>query len=162
MTDELRKELFSERVAAGSRTYFIDIKESADGTKYLVISESRQDGEKWEHHRVMVFEEHLESFREAFQKATEFLTASKKAYSVGAIRRTHPRAYEPWSPEEGERLRARCEEGFDIPELARVFQRQEGAIRSRLKKLGLTARADKARVAPNEGMHPTAQKTGGG
>ncbi len=39
-----RKELFSEKLPAGSRTYFFDVKKSADGIKYLVISESRQVG----------------------------------------------------------------------------------------------------------------------
>lgn len=143
MTNGPRKEIFSEHVAAGSRTYFFDVKESADGTKYVVISESRHDGKKSEHQRVLVFEEHFEAFRDAFQKAAEFVAAPKKAYAVDSIRRTHPRAYEPWSAEEDQRLRTQYEEGIDIPELARVFLRQQGAIRSRLKRLGLTAQPDK-------------------
>lgn len=58
-----RKELFSEKVLAGSRTYFFDVKESTDGTKYLVISESRQvDKESHKHNRVMVFQERISSF----------------------------------------------------------------------------------------------------
>jgi len=36
------KFLFSERVHAGNRTYYFDVKEAADGTKYLVIDESRR------------------------------------------------------------------------------------------------------------------------
>lgn len=137
MTSRSRKELASERVAAGSRTYFFDVKQAADGTKYLVISESGKTGEQWEHHRLMVFEEHLGAFIEAFDKAAEALGAKKKAYSVDANRATHRRAYEPWSGDEDERLKARYAEGFTIPELARVFKRQEGAIRSRLHKLGV-------------------------
>ncbi len=43
MTGE-KKELFTERVLAGNRTYFFDVKEAKDGTKYLVISESKQAG----------------------------------------------------------------------------------------------------------------------
>ena len=63
------KEIFSERVAAGSRTYFFDVKESEEGIRRLVISESRHTGSTWEHHRVMVFEEHLEKFSEIFDQA---------------------------------------------------------------------------------------------
>jgi len=69
-----RKELFSEKVPAGSRTYFFDVKESADGIKYLVISESRQaSGESYEHNRVMVFQEHLDAFSRGFKKAFKFV-----------------------------------------------------------------------------------------
>ena len=136
MSSTTRKELQSERLAAGSRTYFFDVKQAADGTKYLVISESRQAGEKWEHHRVMVFAEQLEQFLVALEKAVESVRGKRKASPVEAIRKKYPRAYEPWSAPEDSRLKARYNEGFSIPELARVFQRQESAIRSRLAKLG--------------------------
>ena len=56
MSAESRKELFTRRVSAGSRTYFFDVKQSAEGAKYLLISESRDVKGKWEHDRVMVFE----------------------------------------------------------------------------------------------------------
>lgn len=137
MTSPSRKELVSERVAAGSRTYFFDVKQATDGTKYLVISESRQTGEQWEHDRVMVFDEHLGAFIEAFEKVAEVLRARKKTYSVDAIRKNHPRAYKAWSSDDDKRLKSRYAEGFTIPELATVFQRKEGAIRSRLQKLGV-------------------------
>ncbi len=68
-----KKELFSERVKAGSRTYFFDIKESSGGSKYLVINESRKVGESHEHKRVMVFEEDVQSFSEGLKKAVEFM-----------------------------------------------------------------------------------------
>jgi hypothetical protein len=62
MSSAARKELFSERVAAGTRTYFLDVKESQQGELYLVISESRAVDDGFEHSRVMVFEDHLEPF----------------------------------------------------------------------------------------------------
>jgi len=68
-----KKELFSEKVRAGSRTYFFDVKESAGGSKYLVINESRKVGESHEHNRVMVFEEDIQSFSEGFKKAVGFI-----------------------------------------------------------------------------------------
>lgn len=137
MTNDRRTELASERVQAGSRTYFFDVKQATDGAKYLVISESRKTGEQWEHHRVMVFEEHLGAFVEEFDKVADALGIKRKAYSVDAIREKHPQAYEPWTSQEDERLKTRFVEGFAIAELARVFKRQEGAIRSRLQKLGV-------------------------
>ncbi|MCL5022071.1 MAG: PUR family DNA/RNA-binding protein [Nitrospirae bacterium] len=68
-----KKELFSETVKAGSRTYFFDVKESASGSKYLVINESRKVGESHEHKRVMAFEEDVQSFSEGLKKAVEFM-----------------------------------------------------------------------------------------
>ncbi|MEW6347731.1 MAG: DUF3276 family protein [Thermodesulfobacteriota bacterium] len=76
MATRSRQELFTETVAAGSRTYFFDVKETQDGVKYLVISELRGSGEKSRHERVMVFEEHLEAFSTGFQKALECLLLS--------------------------------------------------------------------------------------
>lgn len=68
-----KKELFSEKMRAGSRTYFFDVKESAIGSKYLVINESRKVGQSHEHNRVMVFEEDILSFNEELKKAVGFM-----------------------------------------------------------------------------------------
>ncbi|MEX2983954.1 hypothetical protein [Streptomyces sp. C36] len=58
--------------------------------------------------------------------------ASPPAYTVEEVRRTHPRAYERWTPEEAARLRQRHDQGASIGELAQEFGRNEGAIISRL------------------------------
>ena len=73
MSNEKKKGLFTHRVVAGSRTYFFDVKEAKDGTKYLVISETRQAGSSYEHSRVMIFQEHLEAFNEGLQQALQSL-----------------------------------------------------------------------------------------
>jgi hypothetical protein len=143
MANTTRKELFSERVHAGSRTYFFDVKEATDGTRYLSISEYQPKGEERDHRRVMVFAEHVPAFRAAVERVTDWLQNKKVPDFVAATRQKHPKAYEPWTMEDDERLRDRYQEGFDIPALARVFQRKEGAIESRLKRLGLYGREEK-------------------
>ena len=60
-----------------ARVYFIDGKESRSGVKYLVISESRMSKEKWEHNRVMVFQEHIPSFVRALGRALEALRSGR-------------------------------------------------------------------------------------
>ena len=55
------------------------------------------------------------------------------------IRQKYRRAYEKWTDEEDERLRAEFRSGKRVKELAGIFQRQPGAIRSRLDKLGCLA-----------------------
>ena len=140
MTEE-KRELYTEKLTAGSRTYFFDVKESKDGNKYLVISESRHSEPNHPHSRVMVFEEHLEAFSEAYEKTVHFLRIRAKAYSVDDLRRKHPKAYQKWTPDEDKRLK----EGFNasVSKLAKLFQRQEGAIRSRLTKLGIPPQENK-------------------
>jgi len=141
---EDKKELFTERVVAGSRTYFFDVKEAKDGARYLVISESKQAGSSYDHSRIMIFEEHLESFAEGLQKALQFLGVKTKAYKVDDVRQTYPKAYERWTPEEDERLKLEYQAGVSVSELAIYFQRQPSAIRSRLTKLGVLTTRDKA------------------
>ncbi|MFO8037865.1 MAG: hypothetical protein R6U67_00290 [Sodalinema sp.] len=64
-------------------------------------------------------------------------TQSAKTYSIKEIRKTYPRAYKTWDLAEDERLKHRYKQGIAIRDLASEFQRKPGAIRSRLKKLGL-------------------------
>lgn len=130
MSTEEKKELFTYKVVAGSRTYFFDVKEAKDRTMYMVISESRQAGPSYDHNRVMIFQEHMEVFTEGFQKALQFLGMKTKAYNLDDIRRLYPKAYERWTPDEDKRLKTKYHEGVGIDELATYFQRQPTAIRS--------------------------------
>jgi Protein of unknown function (DUF3276) len=66
-------EIFSEKVVTNRRTYFFDVKETREGAKYLVIGELTQVGADTERHRVMVFEESLETFVDGLEKAVEFI-----------------------------------------------------------------------------------------
>lgn len=65
----------------------------------------------------------------------------KKAYRPKTqnekIRNKYPRAYVKWSQDEDENLKKEYASGQQIGELVQRFQRQPGAIRSRLQKLGL-------------------------
>ncbi|GMT50022.1 MAG: hypothetical protein IEMM0008_1561 [bacterium] len=66
--DGEKREVFSSRVRAGSRTYYLDIKVNSKNDNYLVISESKRVGEDNEkqRHRIMVFEEDIEKFSHSF------------------------------------------------------------------------------------------------
>ena len=60
-----------------------------------------------------------------------------KSYSVIEVRTKYPNAYEKWSSEQDEILKEYFEKGFSVNEMANKLQRKLGAIRSRIKKLGL-------------------------
>lgn len=56
---------------------------------------------------------------------------------LAEIQAEHPKAYAPWTAEEDQELTNLHQSGKSTSTIAGVLQRQPGAIRSRLKKLGL-------------------------
>lgn len=63
--------------------------------------------------------------------------SSGEKYSVADIRTKHTNAYRAWTKKEDDTLeKLKCERK-SVAEIARLFERKEDAIRSRLKKLGL-------------------------
>jgi predicted Holliday junction resolvase-like endonuclease len=64
-------------------------------------------------------------------------TLAHRIPGIEDIRKIHPRAYEPWSEHEDDRLRRLFRQGVTIEQLSVEFQRQSGGIRSRLQKLRL-------------------------
>jgi len=56
---------------------------------------------------------------------------------LAKIKLAHPRAYEPWPPDEDMQLRKEFSDGMAQEEIAKIHQRRKGAISSRLKKLEL-------------------------
>jgi hypothetical protein len=61
----------------------------------------------------------------------------RKTYSIQEIRTDHPKAYEPWTPEEEQRLRKLHKANMPINDIAKQLGRQTGSIQSRLGRLDL-------------------------
>lgn len=135
-------EIDSDKITKGLRTYFFDIKKSRKGDLYLNISEKKKTENGFEHHRIMVFDEDLNDFIETLKKSLQKFEKHKKAqnnktYSVEKIRETYKQAYLPWTKEDDNRLELLFCQGKKIEELALIFERNEGAIKARIKKLKL-------------------------
>ena len=79
-----RGELFSSRVNTEKRTYFFNVKQNRTGDVFLNIVESkkreRPDGGEagFERHSVIVFDEDVPAFVEAFQQALEFVRERRR------------------------------------------------------------------------------------
>ena len=73
----------------------------------------------------------------AAAEALNLLNETSTSYSVEQVRQKHPRAYEPWETAEDEDLRQMFHDGKTANDIAVILQRQPGAVRSRLHKLGL-------------------------
>ncbi len=67
------KVLFTEKVPAGKRTYFLDVKEDHRGSKILKITESRKNDGEFIRHSVMIFQEDFDKIFESFEKVREFI-----------------------------------------------------------------------------------------
>jgi len=62
--------IYSTMIRAGRTTYFIDVKEAKNGSKYISISEHRLDqDQKKVRSTIRVFGESVEQFRQAIDEA---------------------------------------------------------------------------------------------
>jgi hypothetical protein len=69
-----KDELFTKKVIAGTRTYFMNVKKSVKGEKYLVIHVlGRGEYDSNFENRIIIFEEYIDKFEEGFKKAIEFI-----------------------------------------------------------------------------------------
>ncbi len=70
--------LYSKIIKAGERTYFVDVREARNKSKYLAISETRPSGgsgeKKFSRSKVVVFPDHLAEFRTAFDEAVGMMS----------------------------------------------------------------------------------------
>lgn len=130
-------EIFGEKITKGARTYFFDIKKTEGGDLYISISESKRTDDGFDRHRVLVFEEDFNDFKAAFNRVAKKIASLNKSYSLDDIREKHPQAYQSWSLEDDEKLETLFCEGKSVKELASILERNDGAIRSRIKKLEL-------------------------
>ncbi len=67
--------MYSTRILAGHRIYFLDVKQNRRGEYYLVISEKRRTAEgDTVKHRVMIFQEDVEKFRKALDEVFDVMS----------------------------------------------------------------------------------------
>jgi hypothetical protein len=73
--DNDRKEIFSERVRAGKRTYFFDVKATRSNDYYLTITESKRrykdDGYTYEKHKIFLYKEDFNKFMKALNTTVD-------------------------------------------------------------------------------------------
>ena len=69
--DNGKAEIFSQRVRAGKRTYFFDVKATRSNDYYLTITESKrrykEDGYFYEKHKIFLYKEDFDKFVDALK-----------------------------------------------------------------------------------------------
>ncbi|MBM3325745.1 MAG: DUF3276 family protein [Calditrichaeota bacterium] len=73
MENQNRDELFTRKVIAGRRTYHFNVKQSNHGDIYIVIHEATPEAGVVKHHRIVVYEDHIEDFQTGLAEAAEFV-----------------------------------------------------------------------------------------
>lgn len=73
--DNGKVEIYSQRVRAGKRTYFFDVKATRSKDYYLTITESKrrykEDGYFYEKHKIFLYKEDFDKFVEALKETVE-------------------------------------------------------------------------------------------
>lgn len=68
-SQDFPEELYTKKLTVGGTTYYFDIKKTKKGDKYLKITETGfRDGQKVSH-RILIFEDHAEEFKNALDEA---------------------------------------------------------------------------------------------
>jgi hypothetical protein len=63
--------ILSEKVPAGKRTYFIDLKENQKGDKLIKITESRKNEGEFIRHTIVIYQEDFDKLFEALDKVRD-------------------------------------------------------------------------------------------
>ena len=70
-----KAELYSQRVRAGKRTYFFDVKATRSNDYYLTITEStrkfKEEGFSYEKHKIFLYKEDFAKFIDALQETID-------------------------------------------------------------------------------------------
>ena len=137
-------EQLSYSITTSEGKLFFDLKISAQ-SEYLKITQSKPIGnDAFQRNEIFLDKSELQLFRKAIDKAIEYCElqvmhlkeSSPRSRSLEERRQEHGYAYKKWDEEADALLGRQFEEGYSIRELAEMFERSEGAIRSRLKVIG--------------------------
>jgi hypothetical protein len=138
---EERTKVYEARISSGRNTFFIDARQAKNDHYYLSITDSRrQEDGTFQQKRVVLFEESIKEFKEKVIEACamlENLFGDRQKEEIAEIRKTFPRAFMKWEPEEEEKLEKEFKKGTDMESLSLAFGRSTGAVLSRLERMGL-------------------------
>lgn len=83
-----QEDIYSQAIRAGKRTYFFDVKATKSNEMYLTITESKriyENGEgkyHYEKHKIFLFKEDFEKFRDGLDEVIRFITNGEKPEDV--------------------------------------------------------------------------------
>jgi hypothetical protein len=156
---EEKQALHSEKVQAGRFSYCFDVREAANGSVFLSLTQCRRltsEGQDRTAH-LYVFEDGMGSFRKALWAALRSMQKEVEGRRDGdltQLRTTYPRAFEKWTPDEEAELRKLFAEHGTPAAVAPHTGRTERAVALRLQKLGLIQVETRPQSAPGPEQPP--------
>lgn len=71
----IRGEVFSSKAHTAKRVYFFNVKENRNGDLFLNMVESKkaEEGQNFERHSMIIFEEDLDVFLESLEKSVRYI-----------------------------------------------------------------------------------------
>ncbi|TAF67795.1 MAG: DUF3276 family protein [Cytophagales bacterium] len=123
--------IYSEKISAGRRTYFLDVKETTDGSKYLKITETKHNKGERERNIVLVFEEDIYNFSNVFCEAIKKFGNQIENIDNEIIHISQ------WKKTEELRLIQLYRQGVTIFELSKIFDKTMEEVENHLKNMGL-------------------------
>jgi hypothetical protein len=83
MTDKYdMQEIFSQKIRAGRRTYFFDVRSTKAGDYYMTITESIKETNdegtpSYRKHKIYLYKEGFNNFKEAFESVSNYIIEEK-------------------------------------------------------------------------------------
>lgn len=113
----IRGELFTADVRVKNRTYFFNVKENRMGDIFLQIVETKSlESSDFERRTVVVFEDDMRKFLQAFDASLSFIERERKARQrERAERREAPRPQGERPPRDRDRQRGGYKKGGGMP-----------------------------------------------
>jgi Protein of unknown function (DUF3276) len=88
-----REEIYSEKVKAGKRTYFFDVKSTRSNDYYLTITESKkrfkEDGFTYEKHKIFLYKEDFKKFLSALTSSVDHIKELMPGVDFDQFEREH-------------------------------------------------------------------------
>ncbi len=142
----MNQSLYNQSFSKPDRAYHFEIAKDETENHSLRISQTLTTESGTEKRQISIPEEDLDLFLDSLQiSSKEFRKLrpsaqpekSSRAEFLEKLREEHGQAFMPWSKEDDDQLEKLYCQGKSVSELARLFGRQNGGIRARIKKLEL-------------------------
>lgn len=132
--------LHSEYTKSGNRNFFFDIKQTENGSAYLTIniSQKKEGEEHYTNNKIVVFENEMSQFAEAFMRAMINFRQTGREAVVKEARKKYPNAFKPWTKADDKELTELFVQDTSVTDIAKHFGRADNSIKARLEKLQLT------------------------
>ena len=133
------RDLFNSRLSSHCGDIYFDAKKD-EKEDYLKVTQSKFTGnDEKRREKIFINRSEIIDFRNTINEVINYWNLESKEASKDKSDKSElpGNAYLPWEKEADEHLIKLYKEGRSIKELAEIFERKGGAIRARLKKLGM-------------------------